>query len=61
MVLSGGEPLLQEGVEDFLAKVRALGYAVKLDTNGCYPQRLKGILDGGAGGLCGHGYQKFFG
>lgn len=27
VVLSGGEPLLQEGVEDFLAKVRALGYA----------------------------------
>lgn len=47
VVLSGGEPLLQEGVEDFLAKVRALGYAVKLDTNGCYPQRLKGILDAG--------------
>lgn len=47
MVLSGGEPLLQEGVEDFLAKVRALGYAVKLDTNGCYPQRLRGILDAG--------------
>ena len=47
VVLSGGEPLLQEGVEDFLARVRALGYAVKLDTNGCYPQRLQGILAAG--------------
>ena len=47
MVLSGGEPLLQEGVETFLAKVREMGYAVKLDTNGCYPQRLKRILEAG--------------
>ena len=47
MVLSGGEPLLQEEVETFLAKVREMGYAVKLDTNGCYPQRLKRILEAG--------------
>ena len=49
MVLSGGEPLLQEGVETFLAKVREMGYAVKLDTNGCYPQLLKRILEAGLG------------
>ena len=47
VVLSGGEPLLQEGVEDFLRAVRELGFAVKLDTNGCYPERLAGILEAG--------------
>ena len=44
VVLSGGEPLLQSGAVDFLAKVRALGYTVKLDTNGCYPTALADIL-----------------
>ena len=47
MVLSGGEPLLQEGVEEFLTQVRAMGYAVKLDTNGCYPRRLGELLAAG--------------
>lgn len=45
VVLSGGEPLLQPGAAEFLAEVRQMGYLVKLDTNGCYPQALKGILE----------------
>ena len=45
VVLSGGEPLLQSGAVDFLAEVRALGFAVKLDTNGCYPGPLAKILE----------------
>ena len=47
VVLSGGEPLLQAGAADFLAAVRQLGFAVKLDTNGFYPQALREILDRG--------------
>lgn len=47
VVLSGGEPLLQSGVADFLAAIKAMGFAVKLDTNGCYPEKLKEILDRG--------------
>lgn len=42
--ITGGEPLLQEGLEDFIIKVREKGFLVKLDTNGCYPQRLASIL-----------------
>ncbi len=47
VVLSGGEPLLQPGVEEFLARVRDMGYAIKLDTNGCYPRRLQELLERG--------------
>lgn len=42
--ITGGEPLLQEGLEDFILKVREKGFLVKLDTNGCYPERLAAIL-----------------
>ena len=45
MVLSGGEPLIQPDAADFLEKVRNLGFSIKLDTNGCYPDALQAILD----------------
>lgn len=45
--ITGGEPLLQEDLAAFIRKVRALGYSVKLDTNGTYPDRLKALLDEG--------------
>ena len=44
VVLSGGEPLMQNGAAEFLEQVRSLGFAVKLDTNGCYPEALEEIL-----------------
>lgn len=44
VVLSGGEPLLQPGAADFLEKVRAMEFAIKVDTNGCYPSALRDIL-----------------
>ena len=47
VVLTGGEPLLQPDAADFLRKVRELGFAVKLDTNGCDPARLAEILNQG--------------
>lgn len=47
VVLSGGEPLAQPGAADFLKKVRELDFAVKLDTNGCYPEALADILKRG--------------
>ncbi len=45
--LSGGEPLLQKGVEQFLCKVKDMGFKTKLDTNGTKPQYLKEILSAG--------------
>ncbi|MBQ3195876.1 MAG: anaerobic ribonucleoside-triphosphate reductase activating protein [Clostridia bacterium] len=48
--ISGGEPLLQQDTEGFIKELRALGYKIKLDTNGTLPQHLgvlleKGLLD----------------
>ena len=45
--VTGGEPLLQPGLENFLRRVRELGYLVKLDTNGCFPDRLKALAGKG--------------
>ena len=42
--LTGGEPLLQRGVEEFLTQVKELGYAVKLDTNGSRQGRLRELV-----------------
>lgn len=47
VVLSGGEPLVQPDAADFLRKVRRLGFSIKLDTNGCFPDRLAEILEAG--------------
>ena len=47
VVLSGGEPLLQPDSADFLRKIRQMGFAVKLDTNGFFPDRLSAILEEG--------------
>ena len=42
--VTGGEPLLQPDLEDFLRRIKEMGYAVKLDTNGMLPGRLAGVL-----------------
>lgn len=43
--VSGGEPLLQPDLARFCEKLRALGYAVKIDTNGTQPRHLRELLD----------------
>ena len=45
--VSGGEPTGDPGLEQFLTQIKALGYAVKLDTNGSRPAVLKRLLDKG--------------
>ncbi len=45
--ITGGEPLLQPDLEEYIRKIKALGYAVKLDTNGYLPDRLQKLLETG--------------
>lgn len=45
--VSGGEPLIQQGIEDFLKKIKEMGYAVKLDTNGSSPDKLRKLVEEG--------------
>lgn len=39
--VSGGEPLMHDDALAFLHRIKEMGYFVKLDTNGCYPDRLE--------------------
>lgn len=45
--VTGGEPLLQPDIKDFLKRIKSMGFKVKLDTNGSFPDRLEEILDEG--------------
>lgn len=45
--VTGGEPLIQKDIAPFLARIKDLGYAVKLDTNGCFPQILRALVEQG--------------
>lgn len=47
VTVSGGEPLVQEQLAGFLRAVRELDLAIKIDTNGFYPDHLKRLLDAG--------------
>ena len=45
--VTGGEPTLQRSLPQLLERIKALGYAVKLDTNGAQPQVLRELLESG--------------
>ena len=45
--ITGGEPLLQSGIDEFCTRVHELGFAVKLDTNGSFPGRLRALVEEG--------------
>ena len=47
VAVTGGEPLLHTDMERFLGEVKALGYRVKLDTNGSFPERLRRLVEKG--------------
>lgn len=45
--ITGGEPLLSPKIEPFIRKIRELGFAIKLDTNGSRPDVLKALVNEG--------------
>ena len=44
VAITGGEPLLQKDLPGLAARIRELGYPVKLDTNGTHPDRLQRMI-----------------
>jgi len=47
VAVTGGEPLLYRETEDMLKSFKDLGYEIKLDTNGSFPDRLSRIIKNG--------------
>ncbi len=45
LVITGGEPTIQEDLARFIRKVRRMGLAVKLDTNGSQPDVIRQLLE----------------
>ncbi len=45
VVICGGEPTIQPELFDFLAKIKSLGFKIKLDTNGSNPEAIREVLD----------------
>ena len=45
--ITGGEPTLQPGLPELLRRIKALGYPVKLDTNGYRPEVLEELVNEG--------------
>lgn len=48
VAITGGEPLLQNDIGDFIKRIRDIGFSVKLDTNGSFPGKLSEIIESGA-------------
>jgi len=47
VAITGGEPLLHPDLPELLRKIRALGYRIKLDTNGSFPDALRAVVEEG--------------
>lgn len=47
VAITGGEPLLHAGIGDFIGRIKELGFSVKLDTNGSFPDRLRSLVEQG--------------
>ena len=45
--VTGGEPTLCPDLPDLLRQIKALGYDIKLDTNGSHPELLRSLIDDG--------------
>ena len=43
--VTGGEPCIHPDLPDFLLKIKALGFGVKLDTNGFQPEMVRRVLE----------------
>ncbi|MGA6926332.1 MAG: anaerobic ribonucleoside-triphosphate reductase activating protein [Desulfosarcina sp.] len=47
VVITGGEPTIQPDLPEFCERLKGLGFAVKLDTNGTHPGMLGNLIENG--------------
>jgi pyruvate formate lyase activating enzyme len=47
VVITGGEPTLWPDLSDFIRRIKDLGFLVKLDTNGAFPDRVARLAESG--------------
>jgi pyruvate formate lyase activating enzyme len=45
VVISGGEPTMQKDLSEFMKKIKAMGFLIKLDSNGSHPDILRNLVD----------------
>lgn len=45
VAITGGEPLLNKDIEDLLMPIKKLGFPIKLDTNGFFPEMIEKLVD----------------
>jgi len=45
--ITGGEPMIQPDIGEFIRKIKEMGFLVKLDTNGSRPEPLKELIESG--------------
>lgn len=45
--ITGGEPLIQRDLAPFIRRIKEMGFLVKLDTNGSFPEKLKELINEG--------------
>lgn len=57
VVISGGEPTLYGGLADFAKHIKDMGFAVKLDTNGSFPDRVIEMCENGLVDMLGIDYK----
>ncbi|MBQ4515781.1 MAG: anaerobic ribonucleoside-triphosphate reductase activating protein [Clostridia bacterium] len=43
--ITGGEPLLSSGIFDFAKEIKEMGFKIKLDTNGSFPDRMTKLIE----------------
>jgi pyruvate formate lyase activating enzyme len=45
VVISGGEPLIHADIVPFISRIKEMGFKVKLDTNGMFPEVLGNLIN----------------
>ncbi len=45
VAITGGEPLLNKDIAELLKPIKELGYPIKLDTNGFFPDKIEKLID----------------